>query len=77
MPLVHPVLVMGGILLAWALNFAPILSFGSDILPDGTEAVTIRLARRMWNLAVVLTSTPFLLLIGGYVVLENLHHGRF
>src|SRR5438105_821976 len=75
MPLVHPALVIGGMLLAWALNFVPILSFGSDILPDGTEAVTIRVARRMWNLAVVLSSTLFLLLIAGYLVVENLHRG--
>jgi hypothetical protein len=75
MPLVHPVLVIGGMLLAWALNLIPILSFGNDILPDGTEAVTIRVARRAWNLVVLMTSTLLLMLVGGYVVVENLHRG--
>src|SRR5215831_14552847 len=75
MALVHPVFVIGGMLLASGLNFIPILSFGTDTLPDGTEAVTIRLARRAWNLAVVLSSALLLMLIGGYVVVENLHRG--
>jgi hypothetical protein len=77
MALVQPVLVIGGMLLACGLNFVPILSFGTDTLPDGTEAVTIRLARRAWNLAVLLSSALLLMLIGGYVVVENFHHGGF
>ena len=69
-PLIHPVVILGGLLLAFALNLLPVvrltLHLEGDIL-----ACVIHLKGRWLNLAVVAVSVCLATIIIVYVFVEN------
>ena len=70
--LVHPVLVMGGLLLAFALNVLPVLRvrFGHE---EGVlvSTVSLRLRRTVLNLTALSLSCLLLATITVYLFVEN------
>lgn len=70
--LVHPILVMGGLLLAFALNVVPVLRvrFGHE---EGTVVgiVSLRLRRTGLNLMALSLSCLLLAIIMVYLLVEN------
>lgn len=66
-----PFIVLGGLLLAVALNLYPIVqahvSFEDQVL-----AVSLRVRMQTWNGAVVAVGALYLGILGAYLVVENL-----
>ena len=72
--LIHPVLVVGGLLLALAFN-APSV-FRLNLRKEGVELVctlSIRMRESSMNLIALGASVLLISLVFGYVIVENLH----
>ena len=67
----HPIILLGGLFVAMALNIYPALSVGMQ-RTDGTLTLSLTLNRRSWNLIILIMSTVLLTILLGYVVTENL-----
>jgi hypothetical protein len=68
--LVSPVVFLGGLGLALALNVYAVMRL--DISrEDGTIVSTVRITPGLWNIAVAVMSVLLLITLVGYVVLEN------
>lgn len=70
--LIHPVGVMGGLLLALVLNLVAVLRLETEQHEDGhIAAVTIRIWTRPLNLAVLAVCAVLLVTVLGYAFVEN------
>ena len=67
----HPIILLGGLFIAIALNIYPAFSVGRQ-RTDGTPTFSINLNLRSWNLIILILSTVLLTILVGYVVTENL-----
>ena len=67
----HPIILLGGLFVAIALNIYPAFRVGMQ-KTDGTLTFSITLNLRSWNLIILTLSTVLLTILGGYVVTENL-----
>ena len=71
-PLVHPVLIMGGLFAALLLNLRAIVQVQLERNGEGNlAAVNLRIGTRVFNLLVLAVSTLLLAAIVLYLVLEN------
>jgi len=69
---IHPVAVMGGLLTALALNVLSVLQVRGEREQQGhVAAVTVRIANKGLNLAVIAMSILLLATILGYLFVEN------
>lgn len=68
--LVSPVIFLGGLGLAMALNGYAVLR-PSVVREDDAVVCTVRIRMRFWNTAVVAASSMLLFTLVGYVFLEN------
>jgi hypothetical protein len=68
--LVSPVVFLGGLCLALALNVYAVTRLDVS-REDGTIVSTVRVTPRMWNIAVAVVSVLLLVTLVGYVFLEN------
>src|SRR5687768_5698108 len=69
--LLHPILVVGGLLTAFGLNLFSIAQVATDRGPDGVAAVTLRIGLKPANLAVCLLSSLLMAFIAAYLFVEN------
>ena len=67
---IHPIILLGGLILAIALNLYPALQL-SVRLTDGTLTFSMSLNTRSWSLPILLVSSVLLIVLVGYVVTEN------
>jgi hypothetical protein len=67
---VSPVIFLGGLGLAMALNGYAVLR-PSVVREDDAVVCTVRIRMRFWNTAVVAASSMLLFTLVGYVFLEN------
>lgn len=68
--LISPVVFLGGLGLALALNIYAVTGF-NVIREDGTIVSTVRVKLGLWNIAVAAVSVLLLMTLVGYVFLEN------
>jgi hypothetical protein len=68
--LVSPLVLLGGLGLALALNVFAVTRFNVS-REDGTIVSTVRVAPELWNIAVAVVSILLLVTLLGYVFLEN------
>ena len=69
---IHPLLVMGGLLIALLLNSVSVFRVQTERGPnDGVAAVTLRIANQRFNLAVLAMSVLLLAVIFAYLFVEN------
>jgi hypothetical protein len=69
---IHPVLVMGGLLIALLLNSLSVLRLQIEREQnDGVSAFTLRVANQRFNLAVLVMSVLLLAMIFAYLFVEN------
>src|SRR5262249_9012488 len=69
---IHPLLVMGGLLIALLLNSLSVLRVQTEREQnDGVSAVTLRIANQRFNLAVLAMSVLLLAMIFAYLFVEN------
>ena len=71
--LVSPVVFLGGLCLALALNVHAVTRFDVG-REDGTMVGTVRVTLGLWNTAVAVVSILLLVTLVGYAFLENLAH---
>ena len=64
-----PMILLGALLVAFALNALAILSIGFH--SDAPSVLSISLSLRFWNLTVILTGLLLLGLLLGYAFVEN------
>ena len=68
--LVSPVVFLGGLSLALALNVYAVVRFDIN-REDGTIVSTVRVTPGLWNIAVAVVSVLLLVTLVGYALLEN------
>ena len=68
--LVSPVVFLGGLALALALNVYAVMRFDVS-REDGTIVSTVRITPGLWNIAVAVVSVVLLVTLVGYAFLEN------
>ena len=68
--LVSPVVFLGGLSIALALNVYAVARIHVS-REDGTIVSTVRVTPRLWNIAVAVVSILLLMTLAGYVFLEN------
>jgi hypothetical protein len=68
--LVSPVVFLGGLSLALALNVYAVARFDVD-REHGTIVGTVRITPGLWNIAVAVVSILLLVTLVGYAFLEN------
>jgi hypothetical protein len=68
--LVSPVVFLGGLSLAMALNVYAVVRFDIN-REDGTIVSTVRVTPGLWNIAVAIVSVMLLVTLVGYAFLEN------
>ena len=68
--LVSPVVFLGGLGLALALNIYAVMRFDFS-REDGTIVSTVRITPGLWNIAVAVVSVVLLVTLVGYAFLEN------
>lgn len=68
--LIHPVVVIGGLLIALGLNALPVFKF-TFVPEDGTLVGVLRTKGRILNLATIAFSACMLVLLFGYSIVEN------
>jgi hypothetical protein len=64
-----PIIIVGALLLAFALNALPILSF--NLRSDTPSVLNVSLSLRFWNLAVIVADSLLLLILLCYAFVEN------
>ena len=64
-----PIIVVGALLLTFALNALPILSI--NLRRDAPSVLSVSLSLRFWNLAVIVVGSVLLLILLGYAFVEN------
>jgi hypothetical protein len=64
-----PIVIIGALLLAFALNALPILSI--NLHPDSPSVLNVSLSLRFWNLAVIITGSLVLFVLLSYAFIEN------
>ncbi len=69
--LVSPVVFLGGLSLALALNAPAVLRLSFFGREDGVVVCAVRLKMGSWNIAVTIVSALLLIVLVGYVFLEN------
>lgn len=71
--LISPVVFLGGLVLALALNVCAVLRTNVS-REDGALAGNVRLEIKLFNIAMVAASSLLLVILVGYVLLENFTH---
>ena len=64
-----PIIVIGALLLAFAVSALPILSI--NLRSDTPSVLNVSLSLRFWNLAVIVAGLLLLLVLLGYAFVEN------
>ena len=65
----NPIVIIGALVLAFALNALPILSI--NLHTDSPPVLNVSLSLRFWNLAVIVTGSLLLFVLVSYAFVEN------